>query len=122
MFLFCKNTQTVFGAHLASHSLGTAILSRGQSGRRVASATHLDLSPTLRSGTVQTFPCMPSRCRQGQLYFYKYPLRTKPKGWRRAACCRLMHTAKLLALVQIDNCFFFFFLCGTTVQCGLSPP
>jgi len=118
-----QNIQTVCGAHLASYSTSTGILSGGQSGQGVTSTTHLYPAPTIRtSGTIHSLCCMPT-----WHYQDKHPLRTRPKRRRRARYHKLMHTVKLLLIllkikVDTDNCLFPFFLYGTTVQCGYSPP
>jgi hypothetical protein len=100
MFLFYKNIQTVFGAHLASYSMDPGILSRGQSGQGVNLTTHIHLAPRLRtSGNIHPLPLYAFMALTGKtLSFYhdKHYLLIRPKGWRYTGYHKLMHTVKLL--------------------------
>jgi len=48
--------ETGTGAHTASSTMGTASLSRGYSGRGVASTTHHHLAPRLKKGKLHLYP------------------------------------------------------------------
>jgi len=63
------NVQTICGAHPASYSLSTKVLSWGWSSQGVTITTYLHLVLRLRmTGSVPLLPCMLSWCGQGPLY------------------------------------------------------
>jgi len=49
-FLFSKTVQTGSGAHPASYSMGTRVLSRGSGSQGIMLTIHLHLVPRLRMG------------------------------------------------------------------------
>jgi hypothetical protein len=70
MFSLVRNVQTVRGAHTASYSMGTSILSRGRSGRDVRLTTHIHLAPRLRMSGDKT-PCLHDLYRDGFAFYLK---------------------------------------------------
>jgi hypothetical protein len=75
-FSLLRNVQTSSGAHPASYSKVTGLLSRGKSGMDGKFATHLHLIPRLRiSGPIPPHPLYAFKERTGTTLFLPLPLR-----------------------------------------------
>jgi len=71
IFLFSKTVQTESGAHPASHSIGTGVLSQRYNGGGVKMTTYLQLVPRLRMrGAIPLFLPHVFRARRGKNFTY----------------------------------------------------
>jgi hypothetical protein len=76
-----------FGTHSAFYSVGTSVLSWGQSVWGLTLTTHLNLLPRLRmSGAVHLIPIFSFMAWRGKFYIYFYPFVERPAS-NHLSCC-----------------------------------